>query len=107
MNYRASFLAASARRFCCIAPAFSTALIINTASACTVCDSEAGQQVRAGIFGDEFWTTLVGVIAPFPVVLAIIAVYNYGLPNFWVRSSDSAGPSSANTANSTITSPPL
>ena len=50
------------------------------AQACTVCNSETGQQVRAGIFGDEFWTTLVGVVAPFPVLLILIAVYHYGVP---------------------------
>ena len=62
-------------------------LSIISASACTVCDSEKGQQVRVGIFGDEFWTTLVGVIAPFPVLLIVIAAYHYGTPSFWARSS--------------------
>ncbi len=66
---------------------FLTTLLINTASACTVCESQAGQQVRAGIFGDEFWTTLVGVVAPFPVLLAIIAVYNYRMPRIRRRTS--------------------
>jgi hypothetical protein len=61
------------------------ALFPTFAAACTVCDSETGQQVRAGIFGDEFWTTLVGVVAPFPVLLIIIAFYHYGLPSFRAR----------------------
>lgn len=93
MNSRTG-LAAALRRCYWIAFTFFPASIINTAAACTVCDSETGQQVRAGIFADDFWITLAGVIAPFPVLLAIIAVYNYGLPNFWARSDDIAESSS-------------
>lgn len=71
----------------------TTALFPPLALACTVCDSETGQQVRAGIFGDAFWTTLAGVIAPFPVLLIVIAAYYYGIPSVWARSSR-GGPSS-------------
>jgi hypothetical protein len=74
-------------RFRCAVVTFSTALISSTAWACTVCDSETSQQVRAGILGDDFWTTFVGVIAPFPVLLILVAVYHYGVPNFAARAS--------------------
>ena len=77
-------------RFWCTSITLSTALITSTAWACTVCDSETGQQVRAGILGDDFWTTLVGVIAPFPVLLILVAVYHYGVPNFAARASHRA-----------------
>ena len=42
--------------------------------ACTVCDTEVGEQVRAGIFNREFWPTLAAVLAPFPVLLAAAAL---------------------------------
>ena len=41
---------------------------------CTVCDSETGQQVRAGIFGDDFVVTLAAVISPFPILLLAVGV---------------------------------
>ena len=49
------------------------------ATACTVCDSEVGQQVRAGIFGQDFWSTLFAIVAPFPVLLGAIAAVQFGL----------------------------
>ena len=93
----------AARRLCAVSLVLLVSLI--SASACTVCDSETGQQVRAGIFGDEFWTTLVGVIAPFPVLLIVIAAYHYGIPNFWARSSRDAPSSDPNHEGATATSP--
>jgi len=82
----------------CTLFAFTT-LIINTASACTVCDSETGQLIRGEIFGDEFWTTLVGVVAPFPVLVAVIAMYNYGVPNFRARATGRLAPLPESNAN--------
>jgi len=52
------------------------------ASACPICNTETGQQVRAGIFGNDFWSTLLDVISPFPVLLLILAAYQYGWPRF-------------------------
>lgn len=60
----------------------ATALVLlvpRLARACTVCDSELGQQVRAGIFGENFWSTLLAVAAPFPVLLGAIAAVQFGL----------------------------
>jgi hypothetical protein len=88
-----------ARQLCCCTLFAFTTLIINTASACTVCDSETGQLVRGEIFGDEFWTTLVGVVAPFPVLVALITMYNCGVPNFRARASDRRAPLSAPNAD--------
>ncbi len=50
--------------------------------ACTMCDTALGQQVRAGIFDDKFWPTLVAVLAPFPVLLvaAALAPAAIGIP---------------------------
>lgn len=51
------------------------------ASACPLCDSETGKQVRAGILGDDFWSTLMVVVSPFPVLLLALAAYQYD----WLR----------------------
>ena len=45
--------------------------------ACTVCDSETGQQVRAGIFGSEFVPTLAAVMSPFPVLLLVVGLLHF------------------------------
>ena len=75
MTFRMSFLRAGA-----ISALLST-FICATASACTVCDTTTGQQVRAGIFGDDFWSTLVAVASPFPVLLIVIGAYHFGSSN--------------------------
>jgi hypothetical protein len=50
--------------------------------ACTVCDTPAGEQLRASVFNDSFWRTLAGIAAPFPILLLGLAVYHFGLPEF-------------------------
>jgi hypothetical protein len=42
--------------------------------ACPVCDTETGKQVREGIFGKDFYKNVLVTVAPFPVVLGLIAV---------------------------------
>lgn len=42
--------------------------------ACTVCDTELGEQIRAGIFDSHFWPTLAAVLAPFPILLVAAAL---------------------------------
>ena len=51
--------------FFCLLPA--------TVGACVVCDSETGEQVRAGLFNEDFWPTLLAIASPFPVLLVAIA----------------------------------
>ena len=58
---------------------FALLLAPSSIFACTVCDSETGQQVRAGIFTNDFWSTLLAITAPFPVLLAAVAAVQYGL----------------------------
>lgn len=48
--------------------------------ACTVCDSAIGREVRNGIFEEQFWPTLLSVIAPFPVLIAAVAAIHFLLP---------------------------
>lgn len=49
--------------------------------ACPLCDTQTGRQVREGIFGDDFWSTLLVVTSPFPVLLLTLAAYQYD----WLR----------------------
>ena len=76
-------------RFC--TAVWASVAIILTAPvavlACPICSSPTGQQVRKGIFGDDFWGTLLVVVSPFPVLLLCIAAYYYGLPKFGGRPS--------------------
>jgi len=51
----------------------------SAAEACPVCDTTTGQQVRAEIFGEAFLPTLFSILAPFPVLLALIALVNFAL----------------------------
>lgn len=61
---------------------------VSAVFACTVCDSETGAQVRAAIFDENFWGTLVRVAAPFPVLLIGLAIYHFGMPS---RGADQKG----------------
>ena len=58
-----------------IAPAFFTPV----ASACPICHSETGKEVRAGIFDENFAFNLFGSLLPFPIFLGIVAAI-HGLP---------------------------
>ncbi|MBA2622098.1 MAG: hypothetical protein H0U88_00570 [Chthoniobacterales bacterium] len=51
------------------------------AFACTVCDTDTGEQLRAGIFGSDFWSTLLVVVSPFPVLLLTLAAIHLGFPS--------------------------
>lgn len=64
----------------------SVSLLPVAASACPLCNTETGQQVRAGIFGNDFWPTLLTVLSPFPVLLILLAAMHFGLPRLTNRS---------------------
>ena len=61
---------------------FAVALAMNAASvsACPVCNSATGNDVRAGIFGDDFGRNLLAVVLPFVAVAGVAAVVHFGLP---------------------------
>ncbi len=71
------------------------------AAACPLCDTESGQQVRAGIFNEEFWTTLLVVASPFPVLLLGIAAYHFGWPPFSAIPLSSTSGENANKPSTT------
>ncbi|HYO83730.1 MAG TPA: hypothetical protein VES20_20175 [Bryobacteraceae bacterium] len=48
--------------------------------ACTVCHTDTGRQVRAGIFSSDFPLILSAMLLPFVILLAIIAVIYFGAP---------------------------
>lgn len=56
--------------------AFSLLAAPATLSACPVCDTATGREVRAGIFGGDFFPTLFAILAPFPVLLVLVVVIN-------------------------------
>ena len=51
------------------------------AGACTVCNSTAGHQVRAGIFDGHFLHTAAIVGAPIPVFAAALFLLHVLMPN--------------------------
>jgi hypothetical protein len=59
----------------------------SAASACPFCNGgPAGvNQVKAGIFNDEFWLRATIVLAPFPILLGLVALI-YFWPQRWLRS---------------------
>lgn len=58
------------------------AILLGAAPAltCPLCESEAGQQVRAGIFNEDFGYNLLLTASPFPVLLGIVALIHFGWP---------------------------
>ncbi len=63
-------------------PAASLALlaVATPALACPVCNGETGGIVRAAIFNAEFLPTLASTLAPFPVLLALVAALRFAWP---------------------------
>jgi len=59
---------------------FTSVLSLSVVSACPLCHTETGRQVRAGIFHDSFLTKLSVTAAPFPVFGSVIAFIYFGKP---------------------------
>jgi hypothetical protein len=62
------------------AGAITLLLSAGTALACPVCDTATGEAVRAGIL-DDFALTLLATLAPFPILLAVVAGLHRGWPS--------------------------
>ena len=56
------------------------AAVTISASACPVCDTGTGEQVRAGIFDGNFGSTLFAILLPFPILLGIVLLIHFGWP---------------------------
>ena len=60
---------------------FSTAaLLCASASACPLCHTQTGEQVRASICNNRLVFNLLAIAAPFPVFLGLVAVIYFGPP---------------------------
>jgi hypothetical protein len=44
------------------------------AMACPFCGTATSQQVRAGIFNEDFWSNTALVLSPFPVLLLAVGI---------------------------------
>ncbi len=55
-------------------------LVAGDATACPVCDTGTGEQVRAGIMDGDLGLNLLATLLPFTVVLAVVAVIHFGPP---------------------------
>jgi hypothetical protein len=73
-------LAVRTRLVLLIAFLVAQAGLVMPAAACPVCDTGTGQQVRAGILDDSFGRTLLAVVLPFPLLLAVVAGIHFGWP---------------------------
>ena len=49
--------------------------------ACLVCETSAGQRVRAGIWDENFLSNLLLTALPFVVFAGIIALLRFGIPS--------------------------
>jgi hypothetical protein len=57
-------------------------LLTSPGLACTLCESETAQQVRAEIFNHHFPATMATVLAPFAVVILVLLGINRALRNY-------------------------
>lgn len=62
------------------AAAVSLMLLALPASACPVCQSDTGQQVRQGIFDGRFGMNLFITLLPFPILVGIVLAIYFGIP---------------------------
>jgi hypothetical protein len=53
-----------------------------TVSACPVCHTAVGEQVRAGTFNSSFLARLFATLAPIPVLAAVVVCMYFGFPSF-------------------------
>ena len=60
-------------------------LSASSALACPFCESETGQQVKAGIFNDQFWGNVMLTGLPFPILLAIVALIYFDVSWTWKK----------------------
>ena len=71
--------AGARRRIATCALALSTFAAAECA-ACPVCHTETGKEVRAGIFDDDFGKNVALTLAPFPLLIGVVALIHFGVP---------------------------
>ncbi len=60
--------------------ALAAASLSAGASACPLCHTPTGREVRAGIFDTSFKFKLLATIAPFPVFIGVVSLIYFGPP---------------------------
>lgn len=75
-----------------LTPLMLAATFAPEASACPFCDGgpTGVNEVREGIFDDNFWPRVAAALAPFPVLAGIVALIYFGPTNFERSRSDAA-----------------
>jgi hypothetical protein len=67
-------------------------VVAGRALACPLCSTGTGELVRAAIFDGNFGATMLATVAPFPVLLAIVAALHFGwTPRMLLRRSNVEG----------------
>ena len=56
------------------------AVLAATALGCPVCDTGTGQDVRDGLFDENFARNVFAVALPFPILLGVVAMIHFGWP---------------------------
>ncbi len=51
-----------------------------TAHACPLCDSDRAEEVRAGLFDDQFARNLAASVLPFTLLAGLVAAVHFGGP---------------------------
>lgn len=67
-----------------LAPPVLVAVMVPQASACPFCDGGPSgvNEVRDGIFDQNFWPRVAATLAPFPILAGIVALIYFGPPGF-------------------------
>ena len=75
-----------------LAPLVLVAAFAPKATACPFCDGGPSgvNEVREGVFDDNFWPRVAATLAPFPVLAGIVALIYFGPPSFTRTRSDAA-----------------
>jgi hypothetical protein len=74
------------RRFLSLICAFAF-----SATACPLCHTQTGNNVRAALFGPDFWFNVGVTVLPFPIFLAITALIYFGGSEAKPRAENSSG----------------
>jgi hypothetical protein len=53
-------------------------IVAFTASACPICNSDTGKEVRQSIFGENFVRNVAKTLAPVPLLLGAVAAVHFG-----------------------------
>jgi hypothetical protein len=79
---------------------------MRSATACPFCETETGQQVRAGIFNDQFWSNVTLTLLPLFVLFGIVALIYFDLSWLWPKTQPAANAPAAQASRRELTDGP-